>query len=81
MAHMTTFMPQTCSQCVFCFRDAVKEGDGDRIVLYWKLLLPVFKQQGHHNYAKEAFVFLPQTLFLSECMQDHRIKVESYSEH
>ena len=48
------------------FHDAVKEGDGDRIVLYWKLLLPVFKQQGHHNYAKEAFTFLAKTLFLSE---------------
>ena len=48
------------------YHDALKEGDGDRIVLYWKVLLPIFKQQGNHNYAKEAFLFLAQTLFLSE---------------
>ena len=44
----------------------MKEGDGDRIVLYWKLLLPIFQQQGHYNYAKEAFLLLAQTLYLSE---------------
>lgn len=48
------------------FHDAVKEGDGDRIVLYWKVLLPVFQQSGHYNYAKEAFMLLAQTHMLSE---------------
>jgi len=46
--------------------DAVRERDSDRIVLYWKLLLPVFQQQGHYNYAKEASLLLAQTLYLSE---------------
>ena len=27
------------------FHDAVKEGDGDRILLYWKVMLPVFQQK------------------------------------
>lgn len=40
------------------FHDAVQEGDGDRIVAYWKILLPIFQQQGHYNYAKEAFTKL-----------------------
>jgi len=48
------------------FHDAVREGDGDRIVLYWKLLLPVFQQQGRYNYAKEAFLLLAQTFYLSK---------------
>jgi len=48
------------------FHDAVQEGDGDRIVMYWKILLPIFQQQGHYNYAKEAFILLAQNMFLSE---------------
>jgi len=48
------------------FHDAVQEGDGDRTVNYWKVLLPIFQQQGHYNYAKEAFILLAQTKFLSE---------------
>jgi len=48
------------------FHDAVREGNGDRIVLYWKLLLPVFQQQSRYNYAKEAFLLLAQTYYLSK---------------
>ena len=48
------------------FHDAIKEGDGDRIVLYWKVLLPVFQQSGHYNYAKETFTLLAQTHMLPE---------------
>ena len=40
------------------FHDSVKEGDGDRILLYWKVMLPVFQQSGHYNYAKEAFFII-----------------------
>ena len=47
------------------FRDAVREGDGDRIILYWKFLLPIFRQEKHYNYAKEAFLLMAQTLLLS----------------
>ena len=47
------------------FHDSVKEGDGDRIMLYWKFLLPIFQQTNHYNYAGEAFNFLAQTLYLS----------------
>ena len=48
------------------FHNSVKEGDGDRILLYWKVMLPVFQQSGHYNYAKEAFILLAQSHFLSE---------------
>ena len=36
------------------FRDAIREGDGDRILRYWKFLLIVFKSTNHRNYAKES---------------------------
>lgn len=47
------------------FRDAIREGDGNRIILYWKFLLPIFRQEKHYNYANEAFLFIAQTLLLS----------------
>ena len=42
------------------FDDAVKEGDGDRVVEYWKFLLLVFRVKGHRNYCKEAITMLSQ---------------------
>jgi len=36
------------------FHDVNREGDGDHILLYWKFLLPVFKQEWYYNYAEEA---------------------------
>ena len=47
------------------FHDAIREGDGDRILLYWKFLLPIFKQERHHNYAKEAFKIVIHSKILS----------------
>ena len=44
----------------FAFNDAIKEGDGDRVLRYWKLLLVVFKAKHHTNYAKEAIILLSQ---------------------
>ena len=49
------------------FHDAIKEGDGDRILRYWKLLLIIFQSTNHPNYAKEAVNLLLQNhYFLSE---------------
>ena len=42
------------------FHDAVKEGDGDRIIRCWKFLLVVFKSTSCHNYGKEAVNLLLQ---------------------
>ena len=47
------------------FRDAGREGDADRIVMYWKFLIAIFKQKKHYNYANEGFLFIAQTLLLS----------------
>jgi len=35
--------------------DTIQEGDGERIMAYWKFLLPVFKKTGRKNYSIEAF--------------------------
>ena len=46
------------------FHDAIKEGDGDRILRYWKFLLIAFKATGHRNYAKEAVNLLYQYYYV-----------------
>ena len=40
------------------FRDAIHEGDGERIARCWKLLILYFRVAGHTKYALEAFIFL-----------------------
>jgi L1 cell adhesion molecule like protein len=40
------------------FYDAVKEGDGRRVLMLWKYLLLIFKHTGHRNYSKEAAILL-----------------------
>jgi len=44
----------------FGFNDAIKEGDGDKVFVYWKFLLLVFKHEGCHNYSVEAINLLYQ---------------------
>ena len=47
------------------FHDAIRCGDGDRILVYWKFLIVIFKKEHHHNYAKEGFLLLGQSLLSS----------------
>jgi len=49
--------------CVLCL---LLYESGDRILLYWKILLLIFHQEKHYNYAKEAFILLAQIQFFSE---------------
>lgn len=42
------------------FRDAIKEGDGERVLRVWKFLLLLFKASKRKNYAIEAFTLLVQ---------------------
>ena len=42
------------------FHDAIREGDGERILRYWKILVVVFKSSNKHNYAKEGINLLVQ---------------------
>jgi L1 cell adhesion molecule like protein len=46
------------------FHDAIREGDGKRLVILWKFLLIVFKASNRTNYSKEAVILLAQYHFL-----------------
>ena len=48
------------------FHDATREGDGDRILRYWKFLMIIFQQQSHYNYANEGLTLAIQSQVLSE---------------
>ena len=45
------------------FCDAIKEGDGERVLRCWKFLLPLFKGAGRKNYSLETLYFLNQYYF------------------
>lgn len=48
------------------YSDAIREGDGDRVLCCFRYLLPMFITAGRKNYAIEAFAMLAQhDLFLS----------------
>ena len=47
------------------FHDAIREGDGDRIMRYWKFLMIVFRKEQHFNYSNEALKLTVQSLILS----------------
>ena len=42
------------------FKDAVREGDGERVLRLYKYLMLIWKATGHKNYAIEAFTLLSQ---------------------
>ena len=42
------------------FQDAIREGDGERVLRVWKFLLPLFKALHKVNYSIEAFNLLAQ---------------------
>ena len=42
------------------FQDAIREGDGIRVIRCWKFLLLWFRSTGHTNYAIEAMTLLSQ---------------------
>ena len=45
------------------FSDAIKEGDGDRVLRCWKYLLLIFKNSGRKNYSIEALNLLCQYFY------------------
>ena len=42
------------------YRDAIREGDGTRVLRCWKYLVLFFRATGHRNYAIEGFTLLTQ---------------------
>ena len=45
------------------YADSIKEGDGNRVLRFWKYLLPIFKASGRKNYSIEAVHLLNQVEF------------------
>lgn len=44
--------------------DAVHEGDGLRVLRWWRFMLPIFKATSQKNYSIEAFILLAQYQYL-----------------
>lgn len=42
------------------FKDAIREGDGERVLSLWKYFLLIFKASGRKNYAMEGLTLLSQ---------------------
>lgn len=55
------------------FYNAIREGDGLRVIRHWKFLLVAFKSTNHHNYAIEAFNLLIQVEYLCSERQKAQI--------
>lgn len=57
---------ETLSLCLLLkeFKDAIREGDGNRVMAVWQYLLLIFKSSGRKNYAIEAFTILAQYHFI-----------------
>ena len=56
-----------------CLHDASKEGDGGRMLLYWKFLLLHFREAHATKYAYEAFTLLAQTKALLTPREAHEL--------
>ena len=56
------------------FNDAIREGDGDRVLTYWKFFAIVFKVTRHHNYFKESVILQLQYDFLLPKRQAEQLK-------
>jgi len=56
------------------FHDAVKEGDGNRVIQVWKFLLLVFKNSGRKNYSIEALNLLVQEHYILTERQKLQLK-------
>ena len=54
---------------VFNFGDAVKEGDGERILRCWKFMMLIFRAYKHSKYAFAAL----QLFFYSTCLLSERL--------
>ena len=55
------------------FCDAIKEGDGERVLRCWRYMLPIFHNTGRKNYAKEAF----NILYLHDYVLPPRLAAQS----
>ena len=55
------------------YKDAVREGDGDRVLICWKYLLPLFKVSDRRNYSLEVLRMLYSYYFTMSPRQKHQL--------
>ena len=56
------------------YHDAISEGDGDRVLRYWRFLFLVFKNAGRKNYSLEALNLLVQDQYLLSPREKAQLK-------
>lgn len=54
------------------FKDATKEGDGDRVIRYWRFFLLLFKSTRKQNYSVEA-----ARLLIRDCLLSPRLQAQN----
>ena len=62
----------------FEFHDAIKEGDGDRLLRCWKYLFVIFKASQRTNYSIEAFNLLCQVHYYLSPQMVHQLKYSRF---
>ena len=55
------------------YKDTVREGDGDRVLVCWKYLLPLFKVSDRRNYSLEVLRMLYSYYFTMSPRQKHQL--------
>ena len=56
------------------YHDAISEGDGDRVLQYWRFLFLVFKNAGRKKYSLEALNLLVQDRYLLSPREKAQLK-------
>lgn len=59
---------------LFAFKDAVKEGDGDRLFDAYKLALLLYKNHGHYKYAYTVLLYLVKCIAILPPSQALQLK-------
>ena len=60
------------------FHASILEGDGDRVMRYWKVLLLLFKAGNHKNYSLDEMRLLLQQMYLTSPRKSAQLKWSSF---
>ncbi len=60
------------------FKDAIREGDGNRIIRCWRYMLLIYKATGRTNYTMEALNILLQLRCLFSPRMASQFEMELY---
>lgn len=55
------------------YKDAIREGDGSRVLVCWKFLLPIFKVSDRRNYSLEVLRMLYSYYYILSPRQKHQL--------